>query len=549
MSADGLSSECLELASAWLRECLASHQDCNNRAVLASTRSPFPKRLIDIGDTQHPPRLVIPPAGSTGDYVALSHCWGKGPRQPLTTTTATLSERQHAIPLSSMPLTFQHAAHVTRRLGFRHLWIDSLCIIQDSPADWEEQAGQMQQVYAGAVVTIAADAGRDSGCGRSSADGRTLFRGVRIPKENLVVAPAGESGETPAHFVRAAEPTVGNPLAERRNAGSVLQTRGWTFQERALAPRMLHFGEHELAWECASAIVCECHGDRRVHGGRTAHDTIYNAGWCTQPGPGASLEFSRRWMALVGKYSSRALTYSSDKLPALAGLAQQVARSSSCTYLAGHWREDLGRTLLWTAGLLPLIGGGRRHADYQAPSWSWASMDGVEIFPNIDPESEVTLKIKGASCSPRHDTNPFGAVRDASLEVECFTAPVTVSERRDLAAGGYSVPGNLRNLSGKVPFMKTVATEGDDGHVLSRDGAPEPTYPDVLEFAEFDLGATYMFVEVVRNLKRGVSRGLIVRSSRRVPGAYERVGVHESSGVAMSKGGTAGYVKSTVVLV
>ncbi len=539
---DGLSSECIDLASRWLRECLASHQGCNQGVEAGS--SSFPKRLVDVGNEDRPPRLVIPPVGSSGQYVALSHCWGG--RQPLTTKTSTLAERQNAIPLPTMPLTFQHAVHVTRRLGFRYLWIDSLCIIQDSTSDWEEQAGQMQHVYEGAVVTIAADAGGDSSCGLSSTDKRRLFGGTRIPGQNLIVAPGPESGETPAHFPRAF--VNGGELDKLRNDGSLLQTRGWTFQERVLAPRVLHYGEHELAWECASAIACECRAARSGMGRRAAHETTYKAEWSTQTGNGASLEFSRRWMALVAKYSSRALTYSADKLPALAGLASRVARSSSCTYLAGHWKEDLGRTLLWTAGSLPLIDGGRRHADYHAPSWSWASLHGAQIFGHIDPECEVTLTIKEASCTPRHSRNPFGAVADGRLEIDCAMAPVTVAEVRDVAAAGYSLHG-FRIRPESIKLMKTVVVDGALGHPsLQADTRSEPTYPDVSEFDEFDLGDTYTFLEVAR--ARGISRGLIVRHSRRVPGAYERVGVHETPvGVMTREDGTSRHQVSTVLLV
>jgi len=525
VAADALSPECIELASTWLGDCLESHQGCNRGVAVGS--SPFPKRLVDVGDDGCAPRLFIPPAGSRGNYVALSHCWGGS--QPLTTTTGTLLERQTAIPISTMPLTFQHAIHVTRRLGFRYLWIDSLCIIQDSTADWEEQAGQMQHVYSGAVVTIAADAGHDSRCGLSSAEKRNLFRGARIPgRQPLLVTPGAKSGDTPAHFP--ATFVHGGGARDRdgeRNEGSLLQMRGWTFQERVLAPRVLHYGEHELAWECASAVACECGAARtRLERGGPRHETIYKAEWCTQPGPGASLEFSLRWMGLVARYSGRALTYQSDKLPALAGLASRVAQSSSCTYLAGHWKEDLGRTLLWTAGSVPRLSGGCRHAEYQAPSWSWASLHGAVIYANIDPESEVTLAIAAASCTPRHNANPFGAVANARLEIDCVTAPMVVSELRDVAVAGYSLsPGVSRG--GDVKFMETVAVEGEHGSALVHDGTPEPTYPDVCEFGEFDLGDTYTFLEVAR--ARGVSRGLIVRPSRRVPGAYERVGVHEAS--------------------
>ena len=38
-----------------------------------------------------------------------------------------------------------------------------------------------------------------------------------------------------------------------------LLTRGWTFQERLLSPRVIHFGKYELIWECLANLDCECH--------------------------------------------------------------------------------------------------------------------------------------------------------------------------------------------------------------------------------------------------------------------------------------------------
>jgi len=350
-----LSPQCTELASKWLGDCLPSHKTCKGDFSSAGGGgSLLPTRLIDIGDDNdvHPPRLVISSDGSTGDYIALSHCWGG--HQPLTTTTATLAARQAAIPLASMPLTFQHALLVTRKLGFRHIWIDSLCIIQDSRSGWKEQAAKMQHVYEGAILTIAADAGnKNSASGLTCADKRQRFRGVGLNGEAVRAAPAAMSGETPAHFVKwtAKVPT------RQEDEGSALQTRGWTFQERVLARRVLHFGEYEMAWECAASIACECGGGRSGWKGWARHDTMYNARWCADASPllvqngGASVDFSQRWMAIVNKYSVRDLTYSSDKLVALAGLAARAASCSACDYLAGHWRQDLETTLLWTSNL------------------------------------------------------------------------------------------------------------------------------------------------------------------------------------------------------
>lgn len=527
VSADALSPECMLLASKWLHQCLTSHQNCTR----TMDDSPLPKRLVDVGGEQSAPRLIIPPPGSTGKYVALSHCWGG--HQPLTTTTQTLADRQRGMPLFTMPLTFQHAAYVTRQLGFRYLWIDSLCILQDSKPDWEEQSGQMQNVYEGAAVTIAADAGPDSASGLSCPEKRKRLRGVSIPGENLSAVRDidFDLSETPAHSSQPFQDDYWSLIRARGKAksiGTTLQSRGWTFQERVLARRMLHFGEHELAWECSTATDCECNtaspsivmrswaivegsAIKAMPNAEPSHSTIYNAEWYAQPGSKSSMEVTGRWMLLVNQYSGRSLTYSSDKLAALSGLASRVAQSSSYTYLAGLWKENLEQTLLWAASRLPFQQSGLRHDEYQAPSWSWASLHSAEIFGGFDVEATIPLTVKHASCTPRSATNPFGAVQAGQIVVECDIATATVLE----------VILEFHPHRVKVVKVSDESPRFENGTI---------TRPDVRGFAELDSDGTYMFIKVA---KRGVGhsrwliRGLVVRPSDRSPGAYERVGVHE----------------------
>lgn len=56
------------------------------------------------------------------------------------------------ILLSSFPQTLRDAITITKSLGFRYLWIDALCILQDSKGDWEKEAAVMGKVYFNAVV-------------------------------------------------------------------------------------------------------------------------------------------------------------------------------------------------------------------------------------------------------------------------------------------------------------------------------------------------------------------------------------------------------------
>lgn len=54
---------------------------------------------------------------------------------------------------------------MTRALNIPYLWVDALCIIQDSLEDREREAAKMQLVYQGAALTISALGAPDSKTG------------------------------------------------------------------------------------------------------------------------------------------------------------------------------------------------------------------------------------------------------------------------------------------------------------------------------------------------------------------------------------------------
>ncbi len=74
------------------------------------------------------------------------------------TTVSNYEEMKRAIPMDTLPLLFQDAVTITKKLKLRHLWIDSLCIIQDSPEDKERELSKMGNIYRNAMLSIAADA-------------------------------------------------------------------------------------------------------------------------------------------------------------------------------------------------------------------------------------------------------------------------------------------------------------------------------------------------------------------------------------------------------
>jgi hypothetical protein len=221
----------IALGKTWLATCLKNHTSCGKKSRHANIFcSDNVHYITDFsGDGLVPSRLlafpITPPSERNADivrlvlsteldenteYVALSHRWG-----PSTSLSCTLKSnieyhKQDGIPYNDVPKTFQDAIDVTRGLGFGYLWIDCLCIIQDSPEDWKSEARRMAIIYDNAVLTIAAMDAEDSNQGLTPTD-------------------SGRVG--------------------------ILETRGWTCQERMIAPRTMMFTRGTVAWECRQAIA------------------------------------------------------------------------------------------------------------------------------------------------------------------------------------------------------------------------------------------------------------------------------------------------------
>ncbi|PSR90871.1 heterokaryon incompatibility protein-domain-containing protein, partial [Coniella lustricola] len=289
-----------------------------------------PTRLLDV-DKAHGNRIflrlqedVIAQNGPQAGYVTLSHCWDSSPRPGI----AMIEAISRGIAIDQLPRTFQDAVAATRRLGFGYLWIDSLCILQDSKEDWEREASEMNLVYIKASVTLAADGSRDSRGG--------LYK-TRSPA--------------------AINPTIVSPQWSKS------LRRDWCLQERFLSAAVIHFGETQLAFECRAWEACETFPT-------DAQDEVVRD------------ELSKYyvWCRLIEKYARTDITHDSDKLVAVYGMAKVVHFLLEDTYIGGMWLKVAASQLLWStrpalraASRNPL---GRRPAEKNAPTWSWASVKG-----------------------------------------------------------------------------------------------------------------------------------------------------------------------------
>ena len=177
-------------------------------------------------------------------YATLSHCWGELPMFKLTTEKIPLFQTK--IEIEDLSQTFQDALQVLARLGLVFLWIDSLCIVQDNPDDWNRESLLMSSVFGYSDITITAASSTDGSQG--------CFYKRKMPVEHLLHVSIRSSHSSSCKTYNVSHPT--NPeidwlppvtLINR----SPLFSRGWVCQERILSPRLIHFSSSYLYWQCA----------------------------------------------------------------------------------------------------------------------------------------------------------------------------------------------------------------------------------------------------------------------------------------------------------
>lgn len=371
----------------------------------------------------------------SADYVSLSHCWGKSPAYK--TEILSLLDRRRGMSVVEMPKTFRDAVAITRNLGLQYLWIDSLCIIQDSAVDWARESAQMGRIYRDAAITIFAESSDSDagGCfasrpqtGKTSALYRTpmldalmdLFSEQRgCPGSSFVQQKLHHAGshslpEQYSIFESAKRLIVMEGLTP-------LSSRGWVLQESILSFRSLTYDQHEVRWACPTMIACECIPEGHARKSWSRFDkgdvdvveerSLFNA-----------------WATIVNEFSLRRLTFGKDKLPALAGIVSEMClHRTSTTYVAGLWEDTLRRDLAWFVPPRSTSAPYRqtcRTQGCQAPSWSWAMVegpvrmhlehsDGTKTKEDTDTQRSnraepLECEILRCSSTPISTLNPFG---------------------------------------------------------------------------------------------------------------------------------------------
>jgi hypothetical protein len=311
-------SSALDAAFDWFTTCTTStyHARCNQSQF--SKPGWYPTRLIDIGRQSGANwnlRVLSQDciSGPNAGYMTLSYRWGEN--QTLLLSSSNITSFQAGRPICDLPLTFREFFTVARRFSIRYVWIDALCIIQDSQRDWEAEAPTMRDVYANSACNVAASASHDPESG--------LFR-TREPDSikppYLSASLFSDSPNTPCNYYM-----YDLDHWDHEVQYGPLHARGWVYQEVLLAPRVLYFGANQVLWECLTTQSSEFHSliddHDPVGGDKWRLQELLEAGGDSQEGP-MPLSPLTSWMGLVEKYSGCVFTRPSDKLFAFSGIAK-----------------------------------------------------------------------------------------------------------------------------------------------------------------------------------------------------------------------------------
>jgi hypothetical protein len=432
-------------------------------------------------------RTDLEPPVKGSRYATLSHCWGQHvPFIRLTAENKTSLMTE--IPPERLPRSFMDAVITCRHLRIRFLWIDSLCILQSGPGaeeDWQYHVGEMHVIYANCVLDIVIAHAENPEVGafvkRNPAFIRTAHvyapvqmgfhepqvyvdrdrereaEGDNTGKVNSVFS----SGDIPRKHDDATQSddrpeyclvTIFAPDCDWSSSLSnqPLWKRGWVFQERLMSPRMLVFGNDRIYWQCHLRMVNEYlpHGmpgsgdiyDEYARTPFTLPEAVLRLNPPSILTDEESSYLHREWYLLVDYYSMTELTYpAKDKLAAIAAIAGRFGRILPGNYCAGLFEIDLPLGLLWeqcyrrgTADAhwkmiersLEITFDSDRDEECEAPTWSWASVDGRTAFSApmwahegyLFQASCYTLAtLDEASVELKDSENPYGQVTSGEL--------------------------------------------------------------------------------------------------------------------------------------
>lgn len=529
--ANALCNDSIKFAETCIKNCLGSHEQCRS----------------NVDDTFLPTRMVCVDAFHTGldvrlddkfsdasdtRYIALSYCWGD--HHPVCkTTTSNLEDQMERIRWADLPSTFQDAVGFTRNLGIRYLWIDSRCIIQQEAGkfsqlakdDWTKESMTMFGVYKNSYATLAALCGLDSRAGLRKVSNRSEAIPLAHLRFDRILNRATEEGESSTFpiYIQPSHPiddkVHGYAILESQRGRYSLLGRAWCYQERMVSPRVLCFTDSEIIYQCFEDGKCECGATTRYRwrpkSNRKWESTMFQT---KNTGDGAMAfdeieTIEQGWRdVVVTSYSPLHLSFGSDRLPALAAVAQQFqALRPNERYMAGLWSGNLWLELLWYCRRN--LGGLEEklilNRPYSLPTWSWASLPCQVSYESVNEYFETAVvEIVEARCAYLQSPG-FGTLESSVLMVRSWTLPSRV-ERKD----GWNVD---------FWYLK----DGDWMKYVPKVGGDLTFFEDCDDtgYQTFHRGEELCLLEVSRGKRTGKRGFLLLRCQDNENSIYTRAGV------------------------
>ncbi|KAI3320688.1 HET-domain-containing protein [Xylariaceae sp. AK1471] len=480
-----------QLLKRWYNTCLENHgAACDQPSWLAPGRAwPRNLRLIDVSQ-----RCIVD-VPTAQPYFTLSYVWG-AEQNALRSTTQNITTLQVPGALDNsreLPRTIEDALWLTREMGVNYLWVDRLCVLQDSDADKAVQLPQMDLVYSGAALTIVAASG-------TAVDG--------LAGMNNTPRTTNTSNQRTARV--APNLSLMNVLKlDDAYQDCAWRTRGWTFQEGLCSRRALVVTADQVFWSCETAKYCENIAFEDFPTVVNSGDVVFNVlSGHRVFGEFGGANFSYKELSsMVAAYCKRSLSVQGDILNAFTGVLNRVALNTGHEFYWGHSVSCMfDLSLAWVnivwypdAELPSVKVATRRREKYRVyaadgssydvpfPSWSWLGwmyLEGItRVIPkqvNISPELNIMkldvhgkaapLNTSGTELEALHKVNMCGI--DAATSAGWKGDPAIPPHR--LHAGGefrdsgrllfWTSHAELETREGKI-YASSPSDSGVDAEI------------------------------------------------------------------------------------
>ncbi|KAH8624427.1 hypothetical protein IG631_21166 [Alternaria alternata] len=441
-----LSPASTSAAEDWLVSCVQEHKKCRRVDDVF-----VPPRLLRVTCAQDEVHLVSMDVTKPVPYAALSYCWGGDQ------LSKTVKSNVEIVPraIKDLPQTIHDAILVTRQLKLEYLWVDSMCIIQDSDEDKDALIGQMHKIFACAQVTIAAS--KASRCTEGFLAPRPT-----VPQFYAAIrAPLGTDNGIPRRVILM-------PYPKRRV--EPLVRRAWSLQETVLSRRILSYGNRQLYWYCG---VCVRHDggvlDRESPNWaslQTPEEQV--AGNPRERYDVTPISTISRWIGIVKQYTMREMSEPSDKLIAISAVAQRLVNLTEGKwgrYYAGIWTEHFFQQLLWATSESEIA---KRPVRYRAPSWSWAAIDGRVDWPSMFEfvGTKILCKLLDVEIQLLRSQQPYGAVTAGRIQVYGEVKQVLWSADRKTVKDNGNQAATTDGIMQTFPDVREHNAHGMIVHVL-----------------------------------------------------------------------------------